>query len=92
MTYEDDIALLAEDIRRYSNNDGRIDEALTQMLKLVRAEVDALAFEGRELDKALVRATTESEQKRIAAAQPDVSWSFRETNWRGDDFYEGPAE
>lgn len=73
-SYEDDIELLAEDIRRYSNNDGRIDEALTQMLKLIKAEVDALAFEAMELERTLVRATTEAEQARIAAAQPAVRW------------------
>jgi uncharacterized membrane protein len=85
-TYEDEIALLAADIRRYSNNDGRIDEALTQMLKLVEAEVAALAFEAleldranRELERAVVRATTEREQDRIAQGAAD-----RAVRWYGD--------
>lgn len=65
MTYEDDLVLLAEDIRRYTNNDGRVDEALQQMLKLFRAEVDALAFEAVELDKEIVRQTTARENDRI---------------------------
>jgi putative N-acetylmannosamine-6-phosphate epimerase len=80
-TYEDEIALLAADIRRYSNNDGRIDEALTQMMKLVEAEVAALAFEAmeldranRELERAVVRATTTREQTRLADTQPAVRW------------------
>ena len=78
MTYEDDIALLADDIRRYSNNDGRIDEALTQMLKLVAAEIDALAFEAIELDRQLKR-----------VAQPAVTWAHRVPDWRGDDYNAG---
>jgi putative N-acetylmannosamine-6-phosphate epimerase len=80
-TYEDEIALLAADIRRYSNNDGRIDEALTQMMKLVEAEVAALAFEAmeldranRELERAVVRATTIREHNRITDTQPAVRW------------------
>jgi DNA-binding transcriptional regulator WhiA len=73
-TYEDEIALLAADIRRYSNNDGRIDEALTQMLKLVQAEVDALSFEAVELERAVVRATTIREHNRITDTQPAVRW------------------
>ena len=74
-TYEDEIALLAADIRRYTNNDGRVDEALTQLLKLVESEVAALAFEAYELEKALVRDTTELERRRIAAAQPQGRWT-----------------
>jgi Arc/MetJ family transcription regulator len=85
-TYEDEIALLAADIRRYSNNDGRIDEALTQMLKLVEAEVAALGFEAIQLDRdkaaleaALVRATTEREQARI-----EIGSANRAVRWYGD--------
>jgi len=48
-TVDDEIALLADDIRRYSNRDARIDEALTQLLKLYQSEVDALAFEAKEI-------------------------------------------
>jgi hypothetical protein len=73
-SYEDEIALLAEDIRRYTNNDGRVDVALTQLLKVYEAEVQALAFEAIELERALVRQTTEIEGRRIAAAQPQGRW------------------
>ena len=92
MTYDDEIALLADDIRRWAGADARIHQAIEQLLKLYQAEVDALAFEAHELSGLLVRATTESEQARIAAAQPDVSWSFRETNWRGEDYLAGATE
>ena len=90
-SYEDEIQALALDIRRYCNNDGRIDECLTQLLKLHTAEVDALAWEARHLDRLvtrmesdalafqaeLVRSTTEREQARIEASQPDVRWVER---------------
>ena len=67
-------------------------ECVDQALKLVEVEFAALMAEAHELSGLLVRATTESEQARIAASQPDVSWSFRETNWRGEDYLAGPAE
>jgi hypothetical protein len=56
-SYEDEIGLLADDIRRYSNNDGRIDDALAKLLRLHQSQVDALTFEARELDKLVVEAT-----------------------------------
>lgn len=62
---DDEIALLADDIRRYSNNDGRIDEALTQLVKLYEAEVNALAFEALELERHLVTGTTAANDARI---------------------------
>lgn len=87
MTYEDEIALLAADIRRYSNNDGRIDEALTQLIKLHQAEVDALAFEARELDKALLNAS----RAIVRETQTVSHWAPTVLDWRGDDFYAGAA-
>jgi hypothetical protein len=77
MSVDDEIALLAGDIRRYTNNDGRVDEALTQLLKIVAAEVDALAFEARTLDTLLVRTTTELEAERIRHRQPEGRWIHR---------------
>jgi len=53
MTYEDEIALLAEDIKRWAGADARIQTAVDQLMKLVEAEVAALAFEAYELNKAL---------------------------------------
>ena len=53
MTYEDDLALLAEDIKRYAGADARIHEAVDQWLKLHEAEVNALAEEVRELERDL---------------------------------------
>lgn len=76
-SYEDEIALLAHDIRRFSNNDGRIDQALTQMLKLVASECAALAEEARELQIAVVELTSAGEQIRIRDRQHNqhVHWS-----------------
>ena len=90
--FQDEIAGIFEDIKRYSMGDARIQECLEEAMKRITAEVDALVFEAADLSGLVVRATTESEQARIAAAQPDVSWSFRETNWRGEDYMEGATE
>jgi hypothetical protein len=80
-TYEDEIALLALDIKRWAGADARIHQALEQLLKLVEAEVAALAFEAmeldranRELERAVVRATTIREHNRITDTQPAVRW------------------
>jgi hypothetical protein len=51
VTVDDEIGLLRDDILRYCNRDGRIDEALTMLCKLYQAEVDALAFEAKELQQ-----------------------------------------
>ena len=50
--FEDEIGGLVEDIKRYSMGDARIEFCLDEMLKRIRAEVDALAFEAAELDRA----------------------------------------
>ena len=73
-TYEDEIALLVEDIKRWAGADSRIQDALEQMVKLYESEVNALAFEALELERAVVRATTERERSRVVAAQPEVRW------------------
>lgn len=76
MTYEDDIALLAEDIERWAGLDARIIDAVKQLMKLHQAEVDALAFEAKELSGLLVRATTTAERQRIETAHHNqqVRW------------------
>lgn len=51
MTVEDEIALLASDIRRWAGQDARIHEALEQLIKLYEAEVNALAFEAMALQR-----------------------------------------
>jgi hypothetical protein len=71
---EDEIGLLVEDIQRWAGQDARIHQALEQLMKLYGAEIDALAFEARELERALVQQTTEIESRRIAAAQPQGRW------------------
>lgn len=52
-SYEDDIALLCEDIQRWAGADARIQQAVEQLLKLHEAEVNALAEEVRELERDL---------------------------------------
>lgn len=73
-TFEDEMGLLAADIQRWAGADARIHQALEQLMKLHEAEVNALAFEALELDRLLVRQTTELENKRIAERQPEVRW------------------
>jgi len=73
-TFEDEMALLAADIQRWAGADARIHQALEQLMKLHEAEVNALAFEALELDRLLVRQTTELENKRIVERQPEVRW------------------
>ena len=73
-TFEDEMALLAADIQRWAGADARIHTALEQLMKLHEAEVNALAFEALELERLVVRQTTETENKRIAARQPEVRW------------------
>lgn len=77
MSASDEIALLAEDIKRWAGADARIWEAVDQLLKVHTAEVDALAFEAREIEAVLVRETTETERRRIAAAQQNGRWYKR---------------
>lgn len=48
--FEDEIGGLMEDIKRYSMGDARIEFCLDEMLKRIRAEVDALAFDAQVLD------------------------------------------
>lgn len=84
MTYEDDIALLAEDIKRWAGADARITEAVDQWMKLHLAEVDALAFEVRDIAK-LVRETTEREAERIRTEEHlrTVRWVNHNDNAMG---------
>jgi hypothetical protein len=77
VSVEDEIGLLAEDIKRWSGDDVRIHQALEQLLKIVSAEVDALAFEAKTLDTLLVRTTTELEAERIRHRQPQGRWVHR---------------
>jgi len=77
---DDEIALLAEDIRRWAGSDARIHDALEQLLKIYKAEVDALAFEAMELDRLLVSVTSAKETRRIDAAEHNqtVRWVGRD--------------
>lgn len=72
--YDDDIAVLREDIKRYSGHDARIDEALEQLCKLYQSEVDALAEEARLLEGAFVRQTTRLEEARIRQFEQRPNW------------------
>lgn len=82
---DDEIALLAEDIRRWAGQDARIHEALEQLLKLYEAEVNALAFEALELERHLVTQTSKAENERIRSASHNqrVTWGKPVTDWRG---------
>jgi hypothetical protein len=51
---DDEIALLADDIRRWAGADARIHQALEQLLKIYGAEVEALAFEAVALQRETV--------------------------------------
>lgn len=83
-TVDDEIALLAADIKRWSGDDARIHDALEQLLKIYQAEVDALAFEAAELERAMVTQTTARENERVRRGQFNqrVSWQKPVTDWR----------
>lgn len=53
-TYNDDIAVLAEDIKRWAGHDARIQEAIDQMLKLIEAEWNALLCEIHDAERRAV--------------------------------------
>jgi hypothetical protein len=72
--------------------DDAVEELVEEGIKRIQADVNALMFEVSECEAALVNATSELEAKRIRDAQPVVSWGTRQDDWRGQDFYEGPAE
>lgn len=82
MTYEEDLALIAEDIRRWAGADARIHEAVEQWLKLHTAEVEALAFEIAELEKQIVVETTERENARIRTQDLGQSMRWQDRNGR----------
>ena len=84
--FQDEIAGLFEDIKRYSMGDARIEFCLEEAMKRITAEVDALVFEAAELDKAL-----SARNARIELVAPS-HWQRRQENWRGDDYLEGATE